>query len=83
MVTNDVHYVEQQDAAAHDVLLCIQTGKTIDDENRMRMQTEEFYLKSPEQMAALFPQIPEAAANTVRIAERCQVEMEFGKAASA
>ena len=61
------------------MLLCIQTGKTMQDENRMRMQTEEFYLKSPEQMAALFPQIPEAAANTVRIAERCQVEMEFGK----
>ena len=79
VVTNDVHYVEQQDAAAHEVLLCIQTGKTMQDENRMRMQTEEFYLKSPEQMAALFPQIPEAAANTVRIAERCQVEMEFGK----
>ncbi len=79
VATNDIHYIGRQDAESHDVLLCIQTGKTVDDTGRMRFQTNEFYLKSGDEMAALFPAHPEAVANTVRIAERCNVTLEFGK----
>ncbi len=77
VATNDSHYIRKSDARAHDVLLCIQTGKTVNDSNRMRFATEEFYLKSGAEMAALFPGQPEALANTVRIAERCNVEFDF------
>ena len=79
VVTNDAHYLRKEDAAAHDVLLCIQTGKTVDDENRMRYEPQNFYLRSTEEMAALFPDYPEAVENTGRIAERCSVEFTFGK----
>ena len=79
VVTNDAHYLRKTDAKMQDVLLCIQTGKTINDENRMRFETEEFYLKSEEEMRALFPDVPEAFDNTVKIAERCNVEFTFGK----
>lgn len=79
VVTNDVHYLNRASAQTHDVLICIQTGKTIDDTDRLRFDTEEFYLKSPEEMAMLFPQVPEAMENTVKIAKRCNVELEFGK----
>lgn len=79
VATNDVHYIRQTDAKAHDVLMCIQTGKTVDDENRMRFPNDEFYLKSEEEMAKLFADIPEAISNTARIAKRCNVEFEFGK----
>lgn len=75
--TNDLHYINQEDAQAHDILLCIQTGKTVDDENRMRYEGSQFYLKSPEEMAALFPYAKEAVENTNKIAERCNVEFEF------
>ena len=78
VATNDLHYVRRSDSAFHDVLLCIQTGKTMDDPSRMRFPSDDFYLKSPEEMQALFPEHPEAFANTVRIAERCKVEFEFG-----
>ncbi|ADU50493.1 DNA polymerase III catalytic subunit, DnaE type [Thermaerobacter marianensis DSM 12885] len=79
VATNDVHYLHKDDAAAHEVLLCIQTGKTLDDPHRMRFDGAEFYLKSPEEMAALFRDVPEALANTVQLAERCQLEFEFGR----
>lgn len=79
VATNDIHYIERADAYAHDVLLCIQTGKCVEDAGRMKFSTEEFYLKSGLEMAALFPEYPEALANTCRIAERCQVEFEFGQ----
>ena len=79
VVTNDAHYLRKEDAAMQDVLLCVQTGKTVDDENRMRFETEEFYLKSEEEMAALFPGQAEAFENTVRIAERCNVEFFFNQ----
>lgn len=75
--TNDVHYVRQEDAAAHDVLLCIQTGHTVDEEDRMRFPTDQFYLKSEEEMAHMFPDLPEALENTAKIAERCNVEINF------
>ncbi len=77
--TNDVHYVKQADAAAHDVLLCIQTLKTVDDENRMRFPNDQFYLKSEREMEQLFADIPEAVENTKKIADRCNVEMQFGQ----
>lgn len=77
--TNDCHYLRREDAEMHDVLLCIQTGKTLDDENRMRFQGTEFYVKSGDEMAALFPQVPEALENTCRIAEMCQLDFVFGK----
>ncbi|MBQ3107779.1 MAG: DNA polymerase III subunit alpha, partial [Firmicutes bacterium] len=78
VATNDVHYVRREDAAAHDVLLCIQTGKTVDDEDRMRFPNDEFYLKSEEEMHRLFLDIPEALENTQRIADACQADFEFG-----
>ncbi len=77
--TNDVHYLTRADAKAHEVLLCIQTGKTMDDEDRMRFETDEFYLKSPEEMSKLFEYVPEAIENTVKIADECNIKIEFGK----
>ncbi len=79
VATNDIHYIDRSDADAHDVLLCIQTGKCVDDTVRMKFPTQEFYLKTGAEMAGLFPGYPEALANTCRIAERCQVEFEFGQ----
>ncbi len=79
VATNDVHYLEEDDAAAHDVLLCIQTGSRLSDERRMRFSTEEFYFKSEDQMLHAFREYPEAVANTVKVAERCHVTMEFGR----
>lgn len=77
VATNDIHYIDQEDANAHDVLLCIQTGKTINDENRLKFETQEFYLKSKLEMSELFSDYPEAIDNTNRIAERCNVEFDF------
>lgn len=77
VATNDVHYVRREDAKAHDVLLCIQTGKTIEDPDRMKFETDEFYLKSPEEMKELFSAVPEAIYNTVEIASRCRVDFDF------
>ncbi|HOM81181.1 MAG TPA: DNA polymerase III subunit alpha [Armatimonadota bacterium] len=77
IVTNDLHYLRKEDAQAHDVLLCIQTNTTVDDEKRMRFHAPEFYLKDVEEMARLFPDHPEAMRNTVEIAERCNVELTF------
>ena len=78
VVTNDAHYVERDDAVTQDVLLCIQTGKTVDEPNRMRFETQEFYLKSEEEMRALFPKHPEAADVTAAIADKCRYDFEFG-----
>ena len=77
VVTNDAHYLRREDARVQDVLLCIQTAKTVDDPNRMRFQTEEFYLKSEQELQALFPNVPEAFENTAKIAQRCNVEFVF------
>ena len=78
VATNDVHYVNKEDAEVHDVLLCIQTATTVDEEDRMRFPNDEFYLKSPDEMASLFSDIPEALENTGKIADRCQTEFTFG-----
>jgi DNA polymerase-3 subunit alpha len=77
VATNDIHYINRQDAECHDVLLCIQTGKTVDEPNRMKFPNDEFYLKSGQEMADLFSAYPEALANTVHIAERCKVDFDF------
>ncbi|MCX7718484.1 MAG: DNA polymerase III subunit alpha [Candidatus Sumerlaeaceae bacterium] len=77
LATNDCHYVNREDADFHDVLLCIQTGKTLQDPKRMRFDTTEFYLKTPEEMAAVFAEIPEACRNTLAVAERCNVTIPF------
>ena len=77
--TNDAHYLRKEDAESHDVLLCIQTGKTVDDENRMRYQPQNFYLRSTQEMEELFSGYPDAVENTQRIADRCQLEFTFGK----
>ncbi len=79
VATNDVHYIYDTDAEAHDILLCIQTGKKVADEERMRYEGGQYFLKSEEEMAALFPYAREALENTHKIAERCHVEIEFGK----
>ena len=79
VASNDSHYIYKKDAECHDVLLCIQMGKTVDDTSRMKFSTDEFYLKSYAEMAQLFGAYPEALANTCRIAERCNVTLEFGK----
>ncbi|MBZ4656344.1 MAG: polymerase alpha subunit [Thermoanaerobacter sp.] len=79
VATNDVHYLKKKDAKAHEVLLCIQTGKTIDDEDRMSFPTDEFYLKSPEEMENLFSCCKEAIENTEKITDMCNVEFEFNK----
>jgi len=74
--TNDVHYLRREDARAHDILLCIGTGKTVNDRERLRYHGDQFYLKTADEMAAVFGDFPEALANTVRIAERCNVDLE-------
>ena len=79
IATNDCHYLLQEDSRAHDVLLCIQTNRMLDDRDRMRFQTDEFYLKSPEQMWAAFGHVPEALENTMAVAERCNFRMVFGE----
>ncbi len=79
VVTNDCHYIRPEDSRMHHVLLCIQTNHTIQDKDGMEFGSDQFYYKTEEEMRALFPQAPEAADNTVKIAERCQVEFEFGK----
>ena len=78
VATNDVHYTYADDAKAHDILLCIQTGKKLSDENRMRYEGGQYYVKSEEEMAALFPYARQALENTQKIADRCSVEIEFG-----
>ncbi len=78
VATNDVHYIMAEDAEAHDILLCIQTQKKVQDKDRMRYEGGQYYLKSEEQMLELFPYATEAVMNTGLIAERCQVEIEFG-----
>ena len=78
VATNDVHYTYAEDAASHDILLCIQTGKKLADEDRMRYEGGQYYVKSPEEMEALFPYAMEALENTHKIAQRCHVEIEFG-----
>ncbi|MBU0502086.1 MAG: DNA polymerase III subunit alpha, partial [Candidatus Margulisbacteria bacterium] len=79
VATNDVHYVNKADAYAQDVLLCVQTGSFYDDEKRMKLQSEEFYLKSGAEMAELFSAWPEAIKNTFEVAEKCNFEIELGK----
>ncbi len=78
VVTNDVHYIYDTDALSHDILLCIQTQRKVNEEDRMRYDGGQYYLKSPEEMEALFPYAKEALENTAKIAERCNVEIEFG-----
>jgi DNA polymerase-3 subunit alpha len=78
VATNDCHYMRKEDSKAHDVLLCIQTGKTVKDQNRLRFNSDGFYFKSPEEMKAAFKDIPEAILNTRAIAERCNVEFKLG-----
>ena len=78
VATNDAHYLKKEDAYNHEVLLCIQTGKRITDEDRMRFETDELYVKSPEEMSEYFKNFPDAIENTVKIAEKCNVEFEFG-----
>jgi DNA polymerase-3 subunit alpha len=77
VATNDCHYLTRGDAYAHEVLLSIQTGKTMDDPNRMRFANDEFYVKTPEEMAALFKAVPEALSNTLAIADRCDLQLDF------
>lgn len=79
VATNDVHYIYKEDAQAQDILLCIQTNKKVGDQDRLRFETPEFYLKSPDEMADLFHYIPEAIENTVRISERCSVDFQFDR----
>ena len=79
VATNDCHYLNKEDAFAHEVLLCMQTGKTLNSPDRMKMDTDTLYVRSPEEMAEMFASTPEALTNTSLIAERCQVELEFGK----
>ncbi len=78
VATNDCHYLNREDSKAQEVLLCIQTGKTLQDESRMRMNTEELYVKSEAEMRAVFPNFPEAIENSQKIAQRCQVTFDFG-----
>ena len=77
VATNDCHYLNRTDAEAHEILLCIQTGKTMDDNDRMRLQTDHFYLKSPDEMKAAFEYCPEAIENTMKIAARCNCTLDF------
>ena len=78
VATNDAHYLKREDAYNHEVLLCIQTGKRMTDPDRMRFETDELYVKSPEEMSDYFRNVPDAIENTVKIAEKCNVEFEFG-----
>ena len=79
VATNDVHYIMEEDAEAHDILLCIQTKKLVTDEDRMRYEGGQYFLKSEEEMRTLFPYAEEAIDNTEKIAERCHVEITFGE----
>ena len=79
IATNDAHYIRGEDAETQDILMCIQMGKTLDDPDRMRFETQEFYVKSEEEMSSLFPQYPEAIENTAKVAALCNMEFEFGK----
>jgi DNA polymerase-3 subunit alpha len=79
VATNDCHYLHRKDAKAQEVLLCIQTGKTLQDSDRMKFSSEEFYFKSPKEMTDLFPHTPEAIHHTVEIAEQCNLELRFGE----
>lgn len=79
VATNDVHYIKKEDYRSHDILLCIQTAKTVDEEERMRYPSDEFYLKSPKEMYEIFSHVPEALENTVKIAEQCNFDYEFHK----
>ncbi len=78
VATNDVHYIRREDAKHQDVLMCIQTNRKVAETDRMRFETDEFYLKSPEEMASLFAAVPESLSNTEKIAQRCQVDFSFG-----
>ncbi len=78
VATNDCHYLRKEDAFAHEILLCIQTGKNIHDKNRMRFSTDEFYFKSPEEMKLAFKEVPEAIKNTLEVAEKCNLEIPMG-----
>ncbi len=78
IATNDAHYLKKEDAESHDVLLCIQTGKKVSDDDRMKMKSDEFYIKSPDEMYESFKNLPELLDNTVEIANKCNVEFEFG-----
>ncbi|HHL40202.1 MAG TPA: DNA polymerase III subunit alpha [Deltaproteobacteria bacterium] len=78
VATNDCHYLRREESRFHDILLCVQTGKTVNSPDRMRFSTDQFYFKSPEEMRRLFADVPEALANTVEIAERCSLELELG-----
>ncbi len=79
VATNDCHYVKREDAEAHDVLLCIQTGNTVSDEKRLKFAGDQFYFRSPEEMARVFTGSPEALANTIKIAEKCNLELDFSR----
>ncbi|NLE46284.1 MAG: PHP domain-containing protein, partial [Chloroflexi bacterium] len=79
VATNDVHYARREQADTHDVLLCVQTGKTVNEPTRMRMDGDSYYLRSAEEMMNLFSEAPEAITNSLRIAEMCEVELEFGR----
>jgi DNA polymerase III subunit alpha len=79
VATNDVHYVEKEDSVAQDILLCIQTGKTVEEENRLKFQGQEFYLKTTDEMYELFKYIPEALENTLKVAEKCSMDFDFGQ----
>lgn len=79
IATNDVHYIRREDAKAQEILICIQTGKTVNDPDRLKFETDEFYLKSADEMWEHFKAYPEALMNTVRVAERCNVEIRFGE----
>ena len=79
VATNDVHYINKEDAEVHDILLCIQTGKTIEDDDRLKFPNDEFYLKSPEEMKNIFHDIPSAIENSVKIAEMCHVDFNFNE----
>src|SRR5579885_1659714 len=77
VATNDCHYLHKEDASTHEALLCIQTGKTLQDENRMRFSSDEFYVRSPEEMGELFKETPEALSRSLEIANRCHLELDF------
>ena len=79
VATNDVHYVNREDAKAQELLVCVQTNTTLDDPKRLRMESDQLYFKSPDEMWSIFGEIPEALENTIAIAERCNVDMEFGR----
>ncbi|MEK7679051.1 MAG: PHP domain-containing protein, partial [Deltaproteobacteria bacterium] len=79
VATNDCHYLKKEDARVHDILLCIQTGNTVNTPNRMKFATDELYVKSPQEMCEAFKDIPEAISNTIEIAERCNFEMKLGE----